>query len=686
MPFCPCQLRFTPHATICRWLRTCGCLVLVVAGTSLRILHAGDAAADIRNDAEHWAYRPLSRPTPPPTNLRGWEAWPRTPIDSFVLASLNVRGLHPSPEADRPTLIRRLYLDLIGLPPTVQEVEVFSRDPSVDAYERVVERLLGSPHYGERWARHWMDVIQFAETHGHDQDRPREHAWPYRDYLIRSFNQDKPYPRFVEEQVAGDVLFPDDSWATVATGFLATGPWDESSLMSIQEGSIDRLIGQYLDRDDIVTTTMAAFVSSTVHCARCHDHKFDPISQDEYYGLQAVFSGIDKANRAYDPDPGVGKRRRDLAAELEHFSADDDSVQARRLREELAALGPPRLVYAGTAKFKPNGGFRPAGKPRPVHVLARGDVHSPGLEARPRSLDLVVGLSGALGVDSTATEGARRAALARWLADPGNALAWRSIVNRLWHHHFGRGIVETPSDFGRMGGAPSHPLLLDWLAVTLLEGDGSLKQLHRLIVMSSVYRQSSGYDSTFAAVDANNRYLWRMNRRRLDAESVRDSVLAISARLDTTMSGPSVKQFNETKGRHVTPNVDYLNFDVDDPANYRRSVYRFIFRTLPDPFMESLDCPDPSLRVPKRSHSVTALQALSLLNDRFMVRQSEHIAARAAAAGDDASERVGELYRLVLGRAPMPDELVATVRYVVRHGLANAARYLLNTNEFLFVE
>ncbi len=272
----------------------------------------------------HWAYRPLVRPpvgqafqpdttgAVPDSDASSDANWPRTPIDTFILATLREHGLTPAPPADKRTLLRRLYFDLIGLPPLPDEIDAFLADDSPDAYERVVDRLLASPHYGERWARHWMDLVHFAETHGHDQDRPRDNAWPYRDYLIRAFNADVPYARFVREQVAGDVLFPDDPWAVVATGFLAAGPWDESSLRDIREDTLDREIARYLDRDDIVTTVMNTFTSTTVQCARCHQHKFDPIAQHEYYALQAVFAATDKANRAYDLDPPVARRRRDL--------------------------------------------------------------------------------------------------------------------------------------------------------------------------------------------------------------------------------------------------------------------------------------------------------------------------------------------------------------------------------------
>jgi hypothetical protein len=867
----------------------------------------------------HWAYRALTRPPLPVSKGQGWA---RTPIDLFILEKLAERKLTPAPEADRRTLLRRVAIDLTGLPPTAEEIDAFLADARPDAYVRAVDQLLASPAYGERWARHWMDVVHFAETHGHDQDRPREHAWPYRDYLIRAFNEDRPYARFLREQVAGDVLFPNDSWATVATGFLATGSWDESSLRDIREDAIDREIARYLDRDDIVTTVMSTFASTTVHCARCHDHKFDPIRQDEYYALQAVFAATDKADRAYDPDPRVAARRQELAerkarlakqkqtldrsllapalqAEVaawekevaragqqwqvlepaEFRSAEgatlkklpdgsllssgkrperdictvvahtdikgitgirlevltDDSLPHRgpgrqdngnlhlnefsvaaaprgsrdarplawrsaradfdqqgwtiahaidgnpatawgiypqtgkphhaiftlkeplthaggttltftltqthggghligrlrlsvttsptpgdaavlpqavaaalaispparndrqraalaaylleqKLDHELASLPPRQLVYCGTSDFVPDGTFRPAGKPRPVHVLKRGDIHKPGSLAAPGTLSCVPGLESHFKLANPDNEGARRAALADWLADPKNGLTWRSIANRVWQYHFGHGLVDTPNDFGRMGAAPTHPELLDWLAVMLRDGGGSLKALHRLIVTSAVYRQSSRHDPALAAIDGDNRFLWRMNRRRLDAEAIHDAVLRVSDKLDRTMGGVSVKQFIQTPGIHVTPNVDYLNFNVDDPANFRRSVYRFVFRTLPDPFMDSLDCPDGSQLTPVRNASVTALQALSMLNDKFIVRQSEHIAQRITCTEHDPGKQVVTAYRLILGRAPTPREARAVGAYAAKQGLANACRVLLNSNEFVFVD
>jgi len=869
-----------------------------------------------RPAADHWSLRPLERPAIP--------AVPSSPdlvnpIDRFVRARLRDHGLEPSPEADRLTLLRRVTVDLTGLQPTPAELAAFVADTSPEAYAQVVERLLASPRYGERWARHWMDVVHFAETHGNDQDRPRPNAWPYRDYLIRSFNDDKPYPRFVAEQVAGDVLFPDDPQATVALGFLAAGSWDESSLMCIVDDTIDKKLAQILDRDDMITNCMSTFISTTVHCARCHNHKFDPISQAEYYRLQAVFAGVDRAERPYDPDPAVhlqrrelNERRRELLARddaalfadaagqsevaalekefrrsgqawtvatplavtssggVQTTQQDDGSVLFGGTRSEkdtykltfggavdgitairlevltdpslphsgpgrqdngnfhlsefkaevsaaegsepvpvafraayadfdqsgwevtaaidgktgtawgihpevgkphvavfvlaqpvslsgnqrltvtldqqhgaghvigrprislttstnptlsrpwpapllailevpaaertepqraalaralmtwqidgaLAALPAPQLVYAAASEFKGGNNFRPAGMPRAVHVLRRGDINQPLEEVGPGALTCVPGLEPEFSLPEPANEGTRRAALAGWLVDPQNILTWRSIVNRVWHYHFDRGIVDTPNDLGRMGGTPSHPELLDWLAVEFHDRGGSLKQLHRMIVTSATYRQSSQIDPDRASRDGENRLLWRMNRRRLDAETIRDSLLQASKKLDLTMGGPSVKQFVESPGIHVTPLIDYLAYEVDSPGNYRRAVYRFLFRTLPDPLMESLDCPDGAQLVPTRSSSVTALQALSLLDNRFVVRQSEHLANRLEHEAPTLPAQLRLLFQHVLLRDPSDDELTRWQTYTQRHGLANACRMMVNTNEFVFV-
>jgi hypothetical protein len=648
-------------------------------------------------------------------------------------------------------LIRRLSFDLLGMPPTPEEVAMFVADRSPAAYEKLVDRMLASPRYGERWARHWLDVVHYGDSHGYDKDKPRANSWPYRDAVIRAFNEDLPYGEFVRRQLAGDVLNVGDARAFELTGFLAAGPWDFVGHQELREGTTDKKLTRVLDRDDMVATTVSAFSSMTAHCARCHDHKFDPIPQEDYYRLQAVFAGVDRADRPYDEDPAVGGQRRALLLEklaiqkrlqphldkvefatsaeiaalddriqdagllLAHLGTPKDAAQelekktleARRVvdraarqklvdvlvgaatyaaidglkaelksvDERIALLPAPKLVYSGAGFFTRVGNFRPSLEPRPVHVLDRGGVNSPGKLVVPGALRAVPGLDA---VFEAGEEGARRAALAKWITDEKNVLTWRSIVNRVWHHHFGVGLVDSPSDFGKMGSLPSHPELLDWLALWFRdEAKGSLKQLHRLLVTSVAYQQVSTHNEAAAKVDADNRLLWRMNRMRLDAESVHDAALAVAGKLDLKMGGPGVRMFG-FKDDH-SPIYDYTKFDPDAEGGHRRSIYRFVVRSVPDPFMERLDCPDPSVQTPKRSTTLTAIQALAMWNNPFMLRMAEHLAAR---VGND----VGMAGRLVLGRNLRAEELSLYREYSAKHGMANLARLLLNTNEFLFVD
>jgi hypothetical protein len=611
---------------------------------------AGLVLKDRRFDSQRWwSFEPLKRPDPPAVKLKT-PGWARTPIDVFIQARLEQEGLTPSPEADRRTLIRRLSFDLIGLPPTPGEIESFVSDEHPGAYEHLVDRLLGSPHYGERWGRHWLDLVHYGDTHGYDKDKRRDHAWPYRDYVIQSFNGDLPYSQFVREQVAGDVLEPGDPRGVSATGFIAAGPWDFVGHAELREGTVDKLKAQLIDRDDMLSNTMSTFVSLTVHCARCHDHKFDPIAQKDYYSLQAVFAGLDRGDRPL----GLGPTRpsgRVLAVRASH-------------------------VYGVIPRAA-----------RPIRLLRRGDVEQPGDIARPAALTCLAGagMPSEFALDASASEGSRRAALAGWLASPANVLTWRSIVNRIWHYHFGRGLVDTPSDFGRNGSLPSHPELLDWLAAELLENGQSLKALHRLIVTSAVYRQRSANNPAAAKVDADNRLLWRQNRRKLEAETVRDSVLAASGTLVKTMGGPGFDLFR-FKDDH-SPVYDHSDpAKIDNPQVRRRTIYRFTVRSVPNPFLEALDCADPNLNTPVRSQTLTALQALALFNDLFMVRQSQELARRVEQQESDPARRIDVACLRALGRLPTPAERAALAAHAARHGLTQACRVLFNTNEFIFVD
>ncbi len=885
-------------------------LILVVGGAS----HAADLAAKGKTSdgaSNIWSLQPLVKPAAPLGEAN--------PVDAFVRATLRAKGLRPSPPADKRTLIRRVYFDLTGLPPSPAEVEAFIKDGSADAYGKVVDRLLDSPRYGERWARHWLDVVHYGETHGYDKDQPRPNAWPYRDYVIRAFNSDKPYARFVREQVAGDALFPGTQDGIEALGFIAAGPWDFIGHAEVPETKIDGKIARHLDRDDMVANTINTFCSATVHCAQCHNHKFDPISQEDYYSLQAVFAAVDRADKIYDLDPAVGRARGELeskrtnfisrrdalnakimeqvgsslaaldekisaasktstsmpseaygyhsaisleqnarkwvqvdlgesmalekivlapchddfngigdgfgfplrytvqlaeepefhegASMVADFSAADvtapgvslqshncsgrkgryvrvtatrlaprmgdfifalaelqafgeagvnralaakvtaaDSIEAgprwsmsnltdgiypskksatpavlaalkeekaRLVRKSVAAavlvelseveasltnnagqlgkLTPASRVYSGTV-YQGSGAFSgtggAGGKPRVIRMLARGDVRKPGREVPPGSLSCVSALPSRFDIPETSPESARRAALANWLVDNRNPLTWRSVVNRVWQYHFGRAIVDSPNDFGRMGQLPTHPELLDWLAVTFRDDfQGSFKRLHRLIVTSKTYCQRSDIiEKTSVEIDSENHLLWRMNRRKLEAEAMRDTLLTLAGRMDFKMGGPSFQDFVVTHPEH-SPHYEYQLADMENPALHRRSIYRFIVRSQQQPWMAALDCADPSMLVEKRNQTLTPLQALAQLNNQLSVVMAAHFSERVAAdVGSEPKRQIQRAFQLAFQRAPRASELQPLIRYAETHGLANACRLIVNLNEFAFID
>ena len=894
---------------------------------------AGMDRSKIVDKYDWWSLKPLVRPqVPAATNhsvpgerVTTSAAISSSPIDAFVRAKLSEKGLDQSPEANRQTLARRAYFDLTGLPPTPEEIEAFVSDPSPNAYEQLVDRLLESPHYGERWARHWLDVVHYGDTHGYDKDKPRPNSWPYRDYVIRSFNADKPYSQFIQEQLAGDVLFPRTEDGITATGFIAAGPWDFIGHAEVPESKTDGLIARLLDRDDMVSNTCNTFLSMTVHCARCHNHKFDPVTQEDYYRLQAVFAALDRAERSYDVDPETAAVRADLASRLDsaknrqrqldaivaelggeklkqlnlklaaaskvdshplaaqfgyhsqiesrpdvskwvqvdlgqtrslttieivgchddfngigagfgfpvrfkielcdrenfdgavtliadethkdyanpgikplkflvpgksgrfvrvtatklaprqndfifalaELSAFDeaganlclgktvrgsDSIEApprwrtanlvdgysygatsvdgksladlQRERDEfilatideetrsavaqtamtisnvaaaLAELPPPRMVYAGMV-YTGSGAFTgtgpTGGKPRTIQILARGDVRNPLKVVGPGIVPLGPNEPGEFSLGEDAPEGQRRVLLAKWVSAKENPLTWRSIVNRVWLYHFGRGIVDSPSDFGRMGQLPSHPELLDWLAVEFRDNGQSLKHLHRIIMTSATYRQISNIEDasepsdvhqTAQTLDAGNIYLWRMNRRKLEAEAVRDSVLAVAGKLNRQFGGPAFQDFVVEKPEH-SPHYEYQLHDPEDERIHRRSIYRFLVRSQPQPFMTTLDCADPSMSVDKRNETVTALQALTMLNNRLMLTMEKYMAQRVANFSPDVSKQVDFAFRLAISRPPNASELAELAGYSEEYGLANLCRVLMNLNEFVFVD
>jgi hypothetical protein len=851
-----------------------------------------------------WSYLPIQS-VPPPSNLPT-----SSPVDAFLNVKIHEAGVTKNEPADRRTLLRRLMIDLHGILPTTAELDAFERDSAPDAYERLVDRLLASPRYGERWARHWFDWIHFADTHGFEHDVMRIHAWPYRDYVIQSLNADVAWDQWIQEQIAADAFFPNRSDIIPALGFLAAGPWDHSTAATAQT-TFD-----YLDRDEMVTQVSSVLLSSTVHCSRCHNHKFDPIPQADYYAMQAVFAGVGRGNVPYDRDTNVGARRQaalklrqaadnrdatqlltisvqkmvadweksisqqqthwsplleDLVLALEgtemkvledhvllatgpkpatetcivtghtdltsitgirlqllrddafpmggpgrndngnlhlnefivehlregsatptrvaiaQATADFDQtgwtvahaidgnpatawgifpevgkdhvgvfqfatplsfgpkdkliVQLRQLHggshtigkfrlslssdnnpqqallpqdvtnavaiprdqrsdieqltlaafvarqhaiEVLNSLPPPSFVYASAPRFESlteSPFYAPWSTPKKVHLLKRGDIAKPAEEAVPGVLSCLSHTPSRFQSDTINDEAQRRMELARWITHSDNPLFWRSIVNRLWQHHFGRGMVDTPNDFGRMGSLPSHPELLDWLANELKSSGGSLKHIHRLIVTSDAYRRSSELQPEASSIDPDNRLIWRGPSGRLDAETFRDSLLFLAQSLDLQTGGPAVQWFKLGPGIQITPTVDYTNFDWTQPTAHRRTIYRFVYRGIQDPFMEALDFPDAAQLTPIRTPTASPLQALALWNHDFVLYAANELAAHCRR--QQADDVIGCAFKTIYLRGPTEKERMMSTEFIAQHDLAALIRVMINSSEFL---
>ena len=905
--------------------------------------------AERRAGLDWWSLQPLSEPAPS-TSDSAPPDWQASAIDQWVFSRLAADGLHPAPPAGRRDLIRRVSYTLTGLPPEPAQIESFLHDASPNAYEKLVDRLLASPHYGERWARHWLDLVRFAESEGFERDLPREHAWPYRDYLIRSFNDDKPYRRFAIEQLAGDVAKPVTHDSIVATTMLTLGPVDAVGLTSAIADERALIREDLLE--DMLGTITQTFLGLTVNCARCHDHKFDPIAQEEYYQMKAAFqavwpptrqvpeAGLDiflphgrpvltplekldrdrrvagierrlgridselgnlyRSARPADVDSGapaplarwtfdvdgrsdfaplhlrfvgsaeahsgtfrktVGRdespdvpqgdqddpgivpnfgvsalieseiAEKTLEAWLEvdsipekaqtvmelrslsgyrgasvdgirfvpgdsprwenysigrfrsqdtggrdetlepgtrahvaisyrqdgsiavfrdgkphgkpylpdasapagrlqaygsgdallrfeanqHFrisearlyaeALSDDQVAAsyaagienfdatqlrdrmpQSRRERIATLEAERERLAAELKGlpKPELAYAAAIRPsEPTHVLLQGKVDQAGRQVGPAGLSCVQGLQAGLDLAPRADEGERRLAMAEWIAHPSNPLFARAIVNRVWQQHFGRGFVTNPSDLGFNGGQPTHPELLDWLASDLVRQGWSLKALHKRILMSQAFRQSSRFDPNAAAQDADNRLFWRFLPRRLDAESVRDSMLAVSGDLNRALNGPSFRPFEYGDARGSLKR--YLLTPADTPDRRRRTVYRMNIITAGDPMLEALDCPLPAVKTPQRRSTTTALQALSLMNNAFVQQRVEGFSARLRREAPQLDGRIRRAFALAYGRSPNGREMAASRRLVRDHGLGALCWGLLNSSEFLYV-
>ncbi|MBS0262100.1 MAG: DUF1553 domain-containing protein [Planctomycetes bacterium] len=894
-------------------------------------------SSDNRAGYDWWSLQPVQRPALPEVPAKTTIG---TPVDRFIAAGLAARGLTQAPLADKRTLIRRLSFDLLGLPQAPAEVEEFLADDSPQAYARLVERFLDSPHYGERWGRHWLDIVRFGESQGFERDRYRPQAWPYRDWVISAFNADLPYDEFVRSQIAGDVLHPDDPRGTIATGFLVAAPWDEVG-QSQQSAAMKAVVRQD-EMEDLLATTGQTFLGLTVNCARCHDHKFDPVSQTDYYRLAATLAGSRHGERdslSAPLAPALASRRDELQRQEQEklrlladidaparkgilaaresakvppvpvpqpvarwefdgnlqdavgqlhgtahgnarvsagrllLDGKDSYVDTPPLPQEITAktlavwvalanleqrgggamtiqtlsgalfdsvafgerdagqwmagsngfsrwqsfqapaetvagpdtvcvvlvFGNDRTITAyrngrryGTPyaapslatyesgraqilfglRHTPPGGDRfiagaidraalfaqaltadevaalagvtsdvitenqivaalsaeqlqrrrqiqfdlsrirleqrllsglrtyaiaPAA-PEPTFVLSRGNPAQKGEAVGPGAFGSLSGMSADLGIPADAPDALRRRRIAEWITDPHNPLTPRVIVNRLWHYHFGAGIVDTPNDFGFNGSRPSHPELLDWLASELMqptvafpsEADAtpkakpwSLKHIHRLIVHSAAYRQSSTINAQARQVDAGNRLVWRRNPQRLEAEALRDAILFVAGELNPQMGGPGYQDYR-------TFNFNSQFYEPIDPVGYefnRRTVYRTWIRSGRNEFLDVFDCPDPSTAAPRRAVTTTPLQALALLNNSFTMRMAEQLAARIEReAGSGETAQVAWLYRLAFNRTPAPDESALARKHVEQHGLAALCRVVLNSNEFLYID
>lgn len=718
-------------------------------------------------DRRFWSFVKPGRPALPKVRAANWV---RNEIDAFVLYSLESRGLKPAPAAKPAVLLRRAYFDLIGLPPSPGEFHAFLSDPSPEAFARVIDRLLDSPHYGERWGRHWLDLARYADSGGFEFDIDRPNAWRYRDYVIRAFNEDKPYDRFIQEQLAGDELQTGSAEGLIATGFCRNGPTVDNA--NNEQTRLDEL-------DDIVSTTSSVFMGLTVGCARCHDHKYDPIPQRDYYRLQAIFIPSQKTDRllADEREQAAAKalnqeldeqakpikeriaeiekpvRERLLAEKVQRFTAlsaqagaiteqeresyermlseqfaKDVKLQPeeiepllapearaarKRLLEEIDQLNRQRPKPLAAAMGITDKG----GPPAKAFLLKRGDYRQKGEEVTPGFLSVLTRSQSLEETPSGSSSSLRRLQLARWLTHPDHPLTARVAVNRVWQYHFGVGLVKTSSDFGFNGDRPSHPELLDWLATEFVARGWSFKALHRLIMTSSTYQQSSAWDPAAAKVDPENQLLWRVSPRRLEAELVRDSMLAVSGQLNRKMGGPGVyprihPAVVGTGSTHKWP------LDVQEgPATWRRSVYIFQKRSVVLPLLEVFDCPDSTVSAPARAVSTIAPQALALMNNEFVLEQSRFFAERVAKEGGGSpSQRVQRAYLLALGRMPTSQELRWALDFLLRQterhsqsasperlalarrfsaetadpasflALADLCHVMFNLNEFLYVD
>ena len=611
-------------------------------------------------DRAWWAFQPIAKPTPKRIQDSELAAWAKSPIDVIIAERLEEKQLRPTQRATRRELIRRAYLDLVGLPPSHAEVQAFVADDSPNAWERLVDRLLASPAFGERWGRHWLDVVRFAQTNGYERDGEKPFAWRYRDYVIRSFNENKPYDRFVREQIAGDELDDATRDSIVATAFYRLGVWDDEP--------DDKRMALFEGFDDMVVATGASFLGMTVGCARCHDHMFDPMPQADYYRMLAFFRGVryyenpryDDSSATYAPlaSPAELRKWQDDRAqrirEIETQLAAATEEAKKALRKELESLEKAKPPFEWTLAVRERG--RDVEK---THVLIRGNAATPGKEVSPGFL-AVFGKSEPkiTAPPAHSKTSGRRRVLADWIASAENPLTARVMVNRVWQHLFGRGIVRTPNDFGRRGLPPTHPRLVDWLAAELIEKGWRVKDLIKTILLSNAYRMSSRVlDEKAFEADPGNDLFWHQNLRRLEAEAIRDSILVASGKLNTKAGGRGMFP-------HLSPDViaggsrPGWGWELSsEEERSRRSVYIYLKRGTMMPLIEGFDYTNTVQSIGARTVTTVAPQALMLLNSRFLTKQSRYFAARVVAeAGDSPSARVERAYQIASARNPTERE------------------------------
>ncbi|HEV3341869.1 MAG TPA: DUF1549 and DUF1553 domain-containing protein [Pirellulales bacterium] len=633
-------------------------------------------------DRGHWSFQPRQSPQPPAFSEPSDGDWLQNEIDAFVLDRLKGAGLRPAPLATRPALIRRLYFDLIGLPPSPAEVDAFVNDPSAQAYETIVDRLLASPHYGERWGQHWLDAVRFAETEGFEYDNYLVGAWRYRDWVIESLNADKPYDEFVREQVAGDELASADRSLEVAAGFHRLGPVRRNAGNQEVADSRNEVL------TEMTNTVGSVFLGLTVGCARCHDHMFDPIRQKDYYRLEAFLAATHEKDPslASESERAAWQQRTDeIKAEMKQVqqelgkSAAETRPDLQSRLKELERKLPAPLDALCTVT-------NDAGRRTTIHLLQRGNWDKPGEALGPR----VPGVLLPDGAPELPIDVANpRTRLAEWLIDRTNPLTARVIVNRLWHGHFGRGIVGTPNDLGVNGDSPSHPELLDWLASRLIAGGWRLKAVHRLIVTSATYRQGiqSAHLGEGTTKDPENRLLWHFPRRRLEAEEIRDAMLAVSGKLNLKAGGPSVVVPVEGDLVELLYKPSQWEVTADRREHDRRSIYLLAKRNLRLPFMEVFDQPDLQISCARRESSTHAPQALELLNGRLSNDLAEAFAERLEReAPGDARRQAHLAYRLATSRAPNDGETALAAEFLAHQPLREFALAIFNLNAFLYVD